>query len=251
MTLQQFFTAVPKAAVAFSGGTDSALLLWAAKQYGCDLRAYYVKTAFQPDFELADARRLAEQLSVPMTVVEMDILSVPEAAANGPRRCYYCKRALFGRLRQAAAADGFSVLLDGTNASDDAGDRPGMVALRELKVRSPLRECGISKAEVRRMSRQAGLFTWDKPAYACLATRVPTGTAITADALHRVEQAEAALTELGFSDFRVRLLDGCARIQMTEDQLPRALDCRGQILKALEPLFPAVLLDLAARQPSR
>ena len=87
MTLQQFFTAVPKAAVAFSGGTDSALLLWAAKQYGCDLRAYYVKTAFQPDFELADARRLAEQLSVPMTVVEMDILSVPEAAANGPRRC--------------------------------------------------------------------------------------------------------------------------------------------------------------------
>ena len=250
MTLQQYFAALPKAAVAFSGGTDSALLLWAARQYGCDVRAYYVKTAFQPAFELADARRLADSLGVPMTVVELDILAVPQAAANGPRRCYYCKRALFTRLRQAAAADGYPVLLDGTNASDDAGDRPGMAALRELEVRSPLRECGISKAEVRRLSRQAGLFTWQKPAYACLATRVPTGTAITADALQKVEQAESALTSLGFADFRVRLLEGCARIQLTEAQLPRAVEQRTAILEALGPLFPAVLLDLNARTPS-
>lgn len=95
MTLKDFFAAVPRAAVAFSGGTDSALVLWAAKQYGCDVRAYYVKTAFQPAFELEDAKKLTAQLGVPMTVVEKDILSVPEAAANGPRRCYYCKRALF------------------------------------------------------------------------------------------------------------------------------------------------------------
>ena len=111
-----------------------------------------------------------------MTVVEADILAVPEAAANGPQRCYHCKTALFSQLRQAAREDGYTVLLDGTNASDDAGDRPGMRALRELEVRSPLRECGLTKEEVRRRSREAGLFTWDKPAYACLATRIPTGT---------------------------------------------------------------------------
>lgn len=250
MTLQQFFAQVPKAALAFSGGTDSAFLMWASRQYGCALRAYYIKTAFQPAFELADARRLAEELGVPMTVVELDVLSVPEAAENGPRRCYYCKKALFTRLRQAAAADGYTVLIDGTNASDDAGDRPGMVALRELEVRSPLRECGITKAEVRRLSKEAGLFTWDKPAYACLATRIPTGTAVTAEMLTRVENAESALAGLGFVDFRVRVADGAARLQVTGDQMPMVLEKRAEILKALAPDFSAVTLDLAPRRAS-
>ena len=250
MTLQQFFAQVPKAALAFSGGTDSAFLMWASRQYGCALRAYYIKTAFQPAFELADARRLAEELGVPMTVVELDVLSVPEAAENGPRRCYYCKKALFTRLRQAAAADGYTVLIDGTNASDDAGDRPGMVALRELEVRSPLRECGITKAEVRRLSKEAGLFTWDKPAYACLATRIPTGTAVTAEMLTKVENAESALAGLGFVDFRVRVADGAARLQVTGDQMPMVLEKRAEILKALAPDFSAVTLDLAPRRAS-
>ncbi len=246
MTLQQFFAQVPKAALAFSGGTDSAFLMWASRQYGCALRAYYIKTAFQPAFELADARRLAEELGVPMTVVELDVLSVPEAAENGPRRCYYCKKALFTRLRQAAAADGYTVLIDGTNASDDAGDRPGMAALRELEVRSPLRECGITKAEVRRLSKEAGLFT----AYACLATRIPTGTAVTAEMLARVENAESALAGLGFVDFRVRVADGAARLQVTGDQMPMVLEKREEILKALAPDFSAVTLDLAPRRAS-
>ncbi|MDO4429477.1 MAG: ATP-dependent sacrificial sulfur transferase LarE [Atopobiaceae bacterium] len=250
MTLQQFFAQVPKAALAFSGGTDSAFLMWASRQYGCALRAYYIKTAFQPAFELADARRLAEELGVPMTIVELDVLSVPEAAENGPRRCYYCKKALFTRLRQAAAADGYTVLVDGTNASDDAGDRPGMVVLRELEVRSPLRECGITKAEVRRLSKEAGLFTWDKPAYACLATRIPTGTAVTAEMLTRVENAESALAGLGFVDFRVRVADGAARLQVTGVQMPMVLEKRAEILKALAPDFSAVTLDLAPRRAS-
>ena len=137
MTLKTFFHQVPKAAVAFSGGTDSAFLLWAAKRYGCDVRAYYVKTAFQPQFEYEDALRLTQKLGVPMTTVKLDILSVPEAAANGARRCYHCKRALFTQLWQTVRADGYTVLLDGTNASDDAEDRLGMQALRELEVRSP------------------------------------------------------------------------------------------------------------------
>ena len=250
MTLEEFFRQVPRAAVAFSGGTDSAFLLWAAKECGCDVRAYYVKTAFQPQFELEDARRLASELAVPLTVVEADILSVPEAAANGPQRCYYCKRSLFSQLRQAARNDGYLVLLDGTNASDDAGDRPGMQALRELEVRSPLRECGLTKDEIRRRSQEAGLFTWDKPAYACLATRIPTGTPITREDLKRVERAECALEALGFRDFRVRLFHGAARIQVTEEQLPLVMEKQAELWAALQPDFSDILLDLVPRAPS-
>ena len=250
MTLEAFFRQVPKAAVAFSGGTDSAFLLWAAKESGCDVRAYYVKTAFQPRFEYEDACRLAAELDVPMTVVDADILAVPEAAANGPQRCYHCKTALFSRLWQAARDDGYTVLLDGTNASDDAGDRPGMRALRELEVRSPLRECGLTKEEVRRRSREAGLFTWNKPAYACLATRIPTGTPITAGDLARVERAESALATLGLRDFRVRLFHGAARIQVTAEQYPLVLEHQAELLAALQSDFTSILLDLVPRAAS-
>ena len=247
MTLQAFFQANPRAALAFSGGVDSAYLLWAGRHWGCDLTAYYVRTAFQPEFEYEDARRLAEEVGFPLRVVEADILSVPLAAANGPDRCYHCKRALFALLWEAARRDGHTLLLDGTNASDDAGDRPGMRALRELEVRSPLRECGLTKAEIRAQSKKAGLFTWNKPAYACLATRIPTGTAITAGDLERVEAAEGALFALGFTDFRVRLLSGAARIQLPADQWDRASEQREAIRKALSPRFDAVLLDLETR----
>ena len=247
MTLKEFFDQNPRAAVAFSGGTDSALVLWAASRYGREVRAYYVHTVFQPAFELADAQKLAAELEVPLTVVEADVLAVPEAAANGPRRCYYCKRALFTTLWQRARADGYTMLLDGTNASDDAGDRPGMQALKELEVRSPLRECGLTKDQVRQMSKEVGLFTWDKPAYACLATRVPTGTAITAEALARVERGENALFQLGFTDFRVRLLRDAARIQVPADQMEKAAAMHDEINRALGADFSAVLLDLAGR----
>lgn len=247
MTLEEFFRSVPKAALAFSGGTDSAFLMWAAKHYGCDLKAYYVNTAFQPEFELEDARRLSEELSVPMKIVEKDILAVPEAAENGPRRCYYCKQAIFTALWEAARADGYTVLLDGTNASDNAADRPGVQALRELSVRSPLRECGITKPEIRRLSQEAGLFTWEKPAYACLATRIPAGTRIVDEDLKRVESAENMLAGLGFRDFRVRMYHGGARLQVTEEQLALALEKRLEIVSGLRELFPAVMLDMEPR----
>lgn len=250
MTIKEFFAQVPRAAAAFSGGTDSALVLYLARQNGCDVHAYYVNTVFQPDFELEDARRIAEELGIPLTVVEMDILAVPEAAANGPDRCYYCKRAIFTALQDAALNDGYPVLLDGTNASDQAGDRPGMRALRELGIRSPLRECGITKTEVRRRSREAGLFTWEKPAYACLATRIPSGTAICAEQLAAVEQAEARMSEMGFRDFRVRLYGGAARIQVRAEQFGMAAEKRSVILKQIGGLFEGVFLDLNARAGS-
>ena len=253
MTLEEFFREVPRAAAAFSGGADSAFLLLAAKKCGCDIKAYYVSTAFQPEFERRDAKRLAGELGIPMKTVDLDILAVAGAAENGPRRCYYCKRALFAALREAAEADGYPVLLDGTNASDDAGDRPGMQALAELGVRSPLRECGITKAELRERSRDAGLFTWDKPAYACLATRIPTGTRITGESLGRAERAEEALARLGFRDFRVRLAEDGARIQVREEQFPLAVEKREEIRRALgEPgiRFQTLLLDLEPRKES-
>ncbi|HJB18265.1 MAG TPA: ATP-dependent sacrificial sulfur transferase LarE [Candidatus Bariatricus faecipullorum] len=251
MNLNEFFQSIPRAAAAFSGGTDSAFLLWAAKHYGCDIHAYYVKTVFQPAFELEDAKRLAKELDVPMTIIETDILAVEKARENGPDRCYHCKKALFLALREQAERDGFPVLLDGTNASDDANDRPGMQALRELNIRSPLQECGISKEEVRRMSREAGLFTWNKPAYACLATRIPTGTAIRRSDLERTEAAESRLAALGFTDFRVRISGENARLQVTEDQTALVLEKRADILEALKPYFTGVLLDMEPRQKSR
>ena len=247
MTLAEYFSTHPRAALAFSGGVDSAYLLWAGKHYGCDLTAYYVHTAFQPEFEFRDAQRLAQEVGVPMVVVEADILSVPLAAANGPDRCYHCKTALFTQLWEYARRDGHTLLLDGTNASDDAGDRPGMRALRELAVESPLRLCGLTKADVRAASKEAGLFTWDKPAYACLATRIPTGRTITKEELERVEKAEDALFALGFTDFRVRLLADAARIQLPEGQWDRAAGQRREVLAALKPWFSAVTLDLETR----
>lgn len=247
MTLQEFFTENPRAALAFSGGVDSAYLLCAAIRSGAQVRAYYVKSQFQPEFELEDAERLAAELGADLRVLELDALADGQVAANPPERCYYCKKRIFSAILEAAREDGFSLMLDGTNASDDAGDRPGMRALRELSVRSPLRECGLTKADIRRLSRQEGLFTWNKPAYACLATRVPTGEVITAEKLQRTERAERYLFSMGFTDFRVRLLGDCARIQLPEEQLPLLLNERAAILTELKKYYSAVLLDLEVR----
>lgn len=247
MELKDFFAEHPRAALAFSGGVDSAYLLYAASQCGADLRPYFVDTAFQPRFELADARRLCGELGVTLQVLPVDILSVPRVAANPSDRCYHCKKAIFSTIAAAATRDGYPLLLDGTNASDPEEDRPGMRALRELEVRSPLRECGLTKDEIRRLSREAGLFTWEKPAYACLATRIPAGEAVTSEALERTEQAEDFLHTLGLSDFRVRLLGDCARIQVPAAQLSLALERRREIISELRKSYSGVLLDLEAR----
>ena len=247
MTLEAFFKENPKTALAFSGGVDSSYLLYAAMQAGAEVRAYYVKTAFQPEFEYEDAMRLTKQLGAEVTVLRLDALCDPQVAANPANRCYYCKQNIFGSIWRAARADGFSVLLDGTNASDQADDRPGMKALRELKVRSPLREAGLTKAMIREESRLAGLFTWDKPAYACLATRIPTGETITEEKLTRTEWAESYLMGLGFSDLRVRLLGSCARVQLPKEQQEAFLDRREEILAVLKTRYSGVLLDMEAR----
>ena len=249
MTLEQFFSQHPKAALAFSGGVDSAYLLWAGLQAGAEVWPYFVKTPFQPRFELEDAYRLCEQLDVDLIVLDYDILSEDTVVSNPPNRCYYCKRWMFSKLKRYAASEGFSLLLDGTNASDDGGDRPGMRALAELEVRSPLRECGLTKETIRALSRQAGLFTWDKPSYACLATRVPAGQPITRADLERVEWGEARLSRLALRDFRLRLTQGGCKLQVLEEQLPLVLARRSEILSALEADFSEITLDLRSRAP--
>ena len=244
MDLNQFFQENNRVALAFSGGVDSSYLLYAAIQAGADVTAYYVKAAFQPQFELDDAIRLAGELKANMKILYVDVLSDEKVTANPADRCYYCKQNIFNTILKAAAEDGYEVLLDGTNASDDAGDRPGMRALKELMVRSPLRECGLTKAEIRRLSKEAGLFTWNKPAYACLATRIPTGEVITKEKLEATEKSEGFMMDLGFSDFRIRQRNGEAKLQLKEEQLPLFVKNRQSILDTLKKYYKEVVLDL-------
>jgi uncharacterized protein len=247
MKLGEFFSDVPKAALGLSGGTDSSYLLYAGRKLGADVRPYFIKTAFQPQFEFEDAKRVCEFAGAEMTVIELDALAVPEVAENPENRCYYCKTALFSALRSRAAADGYPVIIDGTNASDDAGDRPGMKALAELSVRSPLRECGITKDMVRALSREAGLFTADKPSYACLATRVPAGEPITAEKLRKVEKAEGYLFGLGYTDLRVRLAGDGARIEFRRDQMLRAVEQWDEIRQGMKSDFKTIVMDMKGR----
>lgn len=247
MKIDDFFKENGRAAVAFSGGVDSAYLLYAAKQSGAQVKAYYVRSVFQPQFELDDALRLAEELGIELKIIRADVLSEDQIALNPPDRCYYCKKIIFSEIIKAAKKDGFSLLLDGTNASDDAGDRPGMRALEELKVRSPLRECGMTKQEIRMLSKEAGLFTWDKPAYACLATRIPSGDRITEEKLSKTEQAEKFLFGLGFVDFRVRMVGDGAKLQVPLGQFGKVLEEREGIVAELKKYYSSVFLDLEDR----
>lgn len=248
MELKDFFSKYPRVALAFSGGVDSAYLLSEAVDYAEEVRAYYVKTIFQPDFEWEDAQRLAEDLNVDLKVISLDLTGEEKIVSNPPNRCYYCKRRIFSAIQKEAALDGFSVLLDGTNASDQVDDRPGMKVLNELHVLSPLRLCGLTKEEIRHRSKEKGLFTWNKPAYACLATRIPSGQRIQVEDLQQTEMAEDYLFQLGFSDFRVRNLDGKAKLELREEDLPRLLAHREEIIQKLGKYYHVVLLDLEVRK---
>lgn len=247
MDLKDFFSENAKLAIAFSGGVDSAYLLYAAIKYGVDTKAYYVQSSFQPQFELDDAKKLAKELGADMQVIYADVLANAVVADNPTDRCYHCKKIIFTEIAKAAAKEQYHILADGTNASDDASDRPGMRALTELSVRSPLRECGLSKDDIRRLSKEVGLFTWNKPAYACLATRIPNGEKITKEKLQKTEVAEKYLYSIGFVNFRVRMLGDAAKLEVTKDQLPLVLAKRQEIIFELSKYYSAVVLDLQLR----
>lgn len=247
MELTRFFTEHLKAAIAFSGGVDSAYLLYAAIRAGADVTAYCACTEFQPRFELEDAMALASSLGARLVFLRLSALEDETIASNPENRCYFCKRRIFSAILKRAASDGYDLLLDGTNASDDLSQRPGSRALAELSVRSPLLEAGLTKAEIRRLSREAGLPTWDKPAYACLATRIPAGEPITREALARTERAESYLSSLGFRDFRVRTRGNGALLQVRQEDLPLVLSRREEIVNTLKSDYVSVTLDLEVR----
>ncbi len=247
MELTRFFTEHPKAAIAFSGGVDSAYLLYAAIRAGADVTAYCACTEFQPRFELEDAMALASSLGARLVFLRLSALEDETIASNPENRCYFCKRRIFSAIWKRAESDGYDLLLDGTNASDDLSQRPGSRALAELSVRSPLLEAGLTKAEIRRLSREAGLPTWDKPAYACLATRIPAGEPITREALARTERAESYLSSLGFRDFRVRTRGNGALLQVRQEDLPLVLSRREEIVNTLKGDYVSVTLDLEVR----
>lgn len=202
--LKRFFEENPSPALAFSGGADSTYLFYAALACGADVTAYFVKTQFQPLFELRNAVRTSEWLGQDIEVISLDALEYPVIRSNPADRCYYCKKHIFGTILAHAKKDGKGIVMDATNASDDPADRPGMKALTELGIASPLRLAGITKPEVRRLSEEAGLWTWNLPSNSCLATRIPAGTEITDQELCIVEEIEDKLHELGFREIRAR-----------------------------------------------
>lgn len=248
MDLKDFFAAYPRAALGFSGGVDSTYLLYAARSCGADIKPYYVRSPFQPEFEFQDAVGIARLVGADnLSVLHVDILADSRVAANDFMRCYYCKRIMFEAVRKQAARDGYEVIIDGTNASDSLEDRRGSMALGELKVLSPLRMAGLAKEDIRLLSKEAGLATWNKPASACLATRIPAGTPVTAELLAKAGGAENELMKLGYSDFRVRVLGNSAKLQLRQDQMAKLMGERQLVLHVLKQYFDDVYLDLKER----
>lgn len=249
MTLRDFFEKHTKIAVAFSGGVNSSYLLYAAKRAECDVTAYYVCSQLQPAFELGDANRLAQELEAPLRVLECDMLSYPEIAENGIAAPYHYKQALFGMLQKAAKNDGFETLIEGTTISGSDTDEPGRRVLRALGIISPLRMSSLKKADVRTLSKAAGLFTHDKPAYDNLAACFPRGEKITQLGLLKAEAAMHALFELGLIDFKVRLRGESAIIQIPLKETPMLLMRKAEIDEIFSQWFSDVQIDSTYYEP--
>ena len=239
--------------VAFSGGVDSTFLLAAARE--CLGENALAVTGVSPSLaagERDEAEALARRLGARHRCIETGEMEQPGYVANAPDRCYFCKTDLFARLQVLARAEGYPWVVEGANL-DDLGDlRPGRQAAREQGVRSPLLEAGLSKAAIRELSRALGLPTWEKPAMACLASRIPHGIPVTIERLGQVERAEAALHALGFRSVRVRHHETIARIELPPDERARLLDpaVGASVVQAVKAAgYQFVVLDLEGYRP--
>ncbi len=230
-------------AVAFSGGVDSTLLLKVAHDVlGDKVLALTAASKFVPQRELDAAKKFCADEGIRQIIFAADVLAIDGVKNNPANRCYLCKRALFENFLRLAED---KILVEGTNTDDASDYRPGMKALAELKIRSPLREVGLSKVEIRELSREMNLPTWDKPSMACLASRIPYGDELTAEKLSRVESAEEFLLSAGFNQLRVRVHGNLARIEILPEDFSRAIKLREEISGRLKELgFAYVTLDL-------
>jgi len=232
--------------VAFSGGTDSTFLLKVALEVlGPSVLAVTARSAFRPAAETDGAGALVSELSAPHLWIETDELADPDLVDNPPARCYHCKRSVFARLKEIAEERQLQEVVDGTNHDDLGQHRPGLRALQELGVRSPLAEAGLTKDEIRALSRMLGLSTWNQPSQSCLATRFPYGERLTSEKLRRAEEAEVFLHSLGFRELRVRSSGSLARIEVSPEDMSDLLRQGPSVVRQLEALgYTYVTMDL-------
>ncbi|WP_408998013.1 ATP-dependent sacrificial sulfur transferase LarE [Syntrophus buswellii] len=244
--LQNLISTFPSAVLAFSGGVDSTLLAVIAHRIlGNRFLAVTAASPVHPESELVAAKELAAQFGFRHQVIFTQEFAEAHFIRNPPERCYFCKLTLFRELKSISEEENFSVLLAGDNYDDLADYRPGHRAAREMNVRSPLQEVGLSKTEIREWSRRENLPTWCKPAYACLASRIPYGRAITVEALARIDQTESFLLSLGFLEIRVRDHFPVARLEFGKAELERAWNLRELIAATVHKFgFPYVAIDL-------
>ncbi len=244
--LQRVIEGFGSVVVAYSAGVDSTLVLRVAHDVlGARVLAATGLSDTYPEEEMAEARALSAEIDVEHVMLRTEELTDPRYAMNSHQRCFFCKNELYTKLRELADERGIKYIVDGTNADDVGDHRPGLRAARQIGVRSPLQEVGITKDEIREISNELGLRTWDKPAFACLSSRFPYGTPITVEKLKQVATAERAIRQLGFTGFRVRHHDSVARLEVDPDDFPRVIELHSEIVARLrEAGYRFVTLDL-------